>query len=183
MIALASGCLLFQLSNGERVPFSAEMVTVELEGEAGELFDPDFVTEATHAVFHYFQHDLQRRSVSMAEFAEALEKVLRGLVLNAKSSSAPVQSTVTSDLGRLACECGKGCELFFFPRLKEEMRQQLLRQPNVVHFSGLRRCVKQLVGAQRWTARCQSLKEEIVDFLRQCAAVPSGGNRLALVVE
>jgi len=31
-----------------------------------------------------------------------------------------------SDLRKLACESGKGFELVFFPRLRDELRQQLL---------------------------------------------------------
>lgn len=183
MIALASGCLLFQMGNGERVPFSAEMISVELVGEAGELFDSEFVKEASYAVFHYFRHDLGRASVSVAEFSEALEKVLKGFALSAKTTYASAPRMVSSDLSQLACESGKGCELFFFPRLKEQMRQHLLAQPEVVHFSGLRSCVKQLIGVQRWTPKCQSLKEDILEFLRQCATVRTAGNELALVVE
>ena len=34
MIALMSGCLLFRLASGESVPFSAEMISVELVGDA-----------------------------------------------------------------------------------------------------------------------------------------------------
>jgi len=40
MIALLSDCLLFQLTNGESVPCSAEMISVELVGGGDGLLDP-----------------------------------------------------------------------------------------------------------------------------------------------
>ncbi len=117
MSALASDYLLFKMAGGKSVAFSAEMVSVEPAGGAAELFDQEFLTHATKAVFHYFKHELRRQTVSVGEFASALEKVLRGFALTgqaaARTQCAP--RVLESDLRRLACESGKGCELFFFP--------------------------------------------------------------------
>src|SRR6516162_2615935 len=129
MIALSSDCLLFQTTNGESIPFSAEMISIELSGEGVGGFDPEFLKHAASAVFHYFKNDLGRVTVTVGEFASALEKVLRGFGLQAQPAqpSAPMSSHVPrrilkSDLRQLACESGKGFELFFFPRLRDEMR-------------------------------------------------------------
>lgn len=197
MIALASDCLLFQTSNGESIPFSAEMISVELTGEGIGEFDPEFLKHAASAVFHYFKHDLGRVTVTVGEFAGALEKVLRGFGLEADDEAS--QSTepgdlredrkpgdprvLKTDLRRLACESGKGCELFFFPRLRDELRQQLLQYPHVLHFGGLRSCVKQLTGARRWSPRCQTLHDQIVEFLRNCFTTEAVQPSCALLVE
>jgi len=185
MITLASDCLLFELAGGESVPFSADMISVDLMGETALWFDPDFVRHAAKAVFHYFQRELGRQTVTLAEFAEALEKVLRGFKPNGpEPSERPTPSQVAqSDLRRLASDSGHGCELFFFPRLRDELRQHLQQQPRMLRFHGLRGCVKQLVGAQRWTARCQVLEEQIVAYLRECLSAEVSQKELALVVE
>jgi len=195
MIALASDCLLFKTASGESIPFSAEMISVELSGDGSGVFDPEFLKHAASAVFHYFKHDLGRVTVTVGEFAGALEKVLRGFGLKAEAMEAPaseVASTeplaeeprvVKSDLRQLACESGKGCELFFFPRLRDELRQQLLRGPEVLHFDGLRSCVKQLTGAQRWSPRCRLLHDQIVAFLRNCFTAEANQPNCALLVE
>jgi hypothetical protein len=185
MIALASDCLLFRLSGGESIPFSAEMVSVELMGDAGGFFDTDFVRNAAHAVFHYFKHDLNRQSVSVAEFAEMLEEVLRGFKPSAptpNAQSAPLLPVVESDLARLANASGPACELFFFPSLRDELRRQLDQSPRLLRFHGLRGCVKQLAGTRRWTPRCRCLQDQIVEFLRQCLGAEPRKD-LALVVE
>jgi len=185
MIALASDCLLFQMASGESVPFSADMLSVELMGETARFFDEEFVRQAANAVFHYFKHDLARHTVSVAEFAGALENVLRGFKLSApaaaQSNCAP--GVLESDLCRLARESGHGCELFFFPRLRDELRRQLRRGPRLLRFRGLRGCVKQLVGARRWSLRCQGLEDQIVAYLRECVAADARPAQFSLVVE
>jgi len=187
MITLASDCLLFQLANGESVPFSAQMISVELSGDGSGKFDPHFVQHAANAVFHYFKHDLGRLTVTVGEFAGALEKVLQGLGLAAKAvDKAPDKTTariLESDLHQLAFDSGQGCELFFFPRLRDELRVQLRREPRMVRFRGLRGCVKQLTGAQRWSPRCQTLHDRIIDFLRQCLSADARQKECALLVD
>lgn len=184
MISLGTDCLLFQLHNGESVPLSAEMISVELTGEPSDYFDTHFVQHAAQAVFYYFKHDLGRISVSVGEFAGALETVLRGFSGHAASESAPAQPDVLeSDLQRLASESGQGCELFFFPRLRDEMRQQLQHAPRLLRFRGLRGCVKQLAGARRWSHRCQTLHNQIVEYLRECLSAEVRQSDCALVVE
>jgi hypothetical protein len=183
MISLASDCLLFQLANGESVPFSAEMISVELSGGAGK-FDPHFIQHAANAVFHYFKHDLGRLTVTVGEFAGALEKVLRGFGLCAQSTDPVSRPRVLeSDLRQLAFESGKGCELFFFPRLRDEVRLQLQHSPQLLRFRGLRSCVKQLTGARRWCPRCRILEGQILDFLRTCFSVEAPEEKCALIVD
>src|SRR5215475_3524304 len=113
MIALASDCLLFQTKSGESIPFSAEMISVELSGDGIGFFDPEFLKNAASAVFHYFKHDLGRITVTVGEFATALEKVLRGFGLKATEAPQPdsdveegQRRVLKSDLRRLACESG-----------------------------------------------------------------------------
>ena len=76
MIALLNDCLLFQLATGESVPCSAEMISVEIVGGQDRTLDPEVLRHAAASVFHYFKKELMRESVSVGEFAVALERVL-----------------------------------------------------------------------------------------------------------
>jgi hypothetical protein len=184
MITLASDCLLFRLASGESIPFSAEMISGELLGGSITSLDPEFLRHAAHAVFHYFRRDQGRQTVSVGEFTEALEKVLRGLALDPACVSGTGPEPMRElDLCRLAEESGDGCELFFFPRLRNELRSQLTHGPRVLRFHGLRCCVKRLTGARRWTGRCRDLEEQIVEFLRECSGAEAGEREFSLVVE
>jgi hypothetical protein len=169
MIQLRSDCLVFKMNSGEAVPCSAELVTVELIGPAVDLLDPEVVKNAASSVLHYFRHELGRTEVTVTEFSSALERVLRGLGYNVVSGQAPPSPRVAeTDLRQLASGSAKGYELVFFSRLREAMGEVLEQSPEVVRFTGLRGCVKQLVGARRWGRRCQQLNDQIVDYARRC---------------
>jgi hypothetical protein len=185
MITLAADCLLFQLAGGESVPLASEMISFELMGETVGQLDPDFLNHAAKAVFHYFKHELGRQTITMGEFAGALEKVLRRFAEDTGPFASPQAepSLLGLDLCRLARESADGGELFFFPRLREELRQQIRQGQRVLRFRGLRGCVKHLVGARRWTPRCRNLEDEILAYLRQCLGAESRPEELALVVE
>ena len=170
MILLHSDCLVFKMNNGESVPCSVETITIELLGDAAELIDPEIVSHAAATVLYYFKTDLGKTVVSVQEFSLALEKILRGFGLSIVSADhvSETPSIAEADLRLLACESGKGFELAFFPKLREELRRKLDRQPQVLRFRGLRGCVKQLTGTRRWCGRCRRLSDQIVDYLRGC---------------
>jgi hypothetical protein len=185
MIAISSECLLFQLTSGEIVPCLPEMVSVELIGDSTGALDPEVLRHAAASVFHYFKKELNRETVTVVEFAGALQKVLRklGLSLHAENFEPEPPQTVTSDLGIFALESDGCLELFFFPRLRDELRTRLRQSPRLLRFRGLRGCVKQLAGARRWSARCEMMQEQIVEFLRGCLTAEPEQPGCALVVE
>ena len=185
MITLAQDCLLFEMSGGESIPFSAEMVTVEIVGAQGSAWDEDFVRQAAKAVFHYFKQEMGRQTVTVGEFTSALEKVLHGLNLRngLLLGPEPAAEPAGGDLGQLARESGFSGELSFFPRLREELRRQVRCGLRVVRFQGLRECVKHLVGTGRWTGQCRSLEEQIVEYLRGCLSAETSTPDRAMLVE
>ena len=193
MILLRPDCLVFRTADGENIPCSAHEVTVELMSDCTEWLDPDMVEHAAGAVLHYFKSEKGQDAVSVAEFSEALERVLRGLGLNVKASDNAETSVaepesllpprvVEADLQQLAGEANLGCELVFFPRLRDMLRRELDGTPLLLRFRGLRACVKQLVGAKRWGPHCQALNDQIVDYLRGCLGAEKSGSKCALIV-
>ncbi len=197
MIVLAEDYLVLRDASGEGIPCSAEMISVELVGENGSMFDAEFIKQAAGAVLHYFRDELGRQTVTMAEFSMALESVLRGFKLAAQKKEADAMAmaedgpakadsdalVAQSDLCRLAAETDNGGELVFFPRLRDELRAQLRSYPRMLCFRGIRGCVKQLTGARRWSGRCQSLHDQIVEFLRSCMSREDAAADCALVVK
>jgi hypothetical protein len=185
MIALSSDCLLFQLTSGESVPCSAEMITIEIAGNSGDFLDPEMLRHAAASVFHYFKIEMERQTVTVGEFALALEKVLRnlGMTLYVDQPEPRARQTLEADLRLIARESAGSLELFFFPRLRDELRTQLRQSPRVLRFRGLRGCVKQLAGAQRWSSRCEKMQEQIVEYLRGCLTAEPNQTDCALVVE
>jgi hypothetical protein len=185
MIALHNNCLLFQLHNGESVPCSPDMISVEIVGESDSLLEPETLRHAAASVFHYFKIELAREAVTIGEFSLALEKALYhlGYTIRARESGARPGEFSDTDLVRLVSETGDRLELFFFPRLRDELRIQLRQSPRVVRFRGLRDCVKQIAGARRWSRRCERLEDQIIAFLRECLTAETAQNECALVVK
>lgn len=195
MILLQPDCLVFRTADGEDIPCSVQEVTLELMGESATLVDEAVVRDAAVAVLNYFKQEVGTTLVSVGEFAQALERVLKGFgfdvqdpettpVTGAQPDSQPAQpKIVDSDLSRLARTSGKAFELVFFPILREELRRQLRRSPAMVRFLRLRHCVKQLLGAKRWTRRCQNLNDQIIDFLRTSLDAEKRARHCTLWVE
>jgi len=145
--------------------------------------DPDLINDVAAAVFHYFKHDLELTMITMAQFCEAMEQVLRSFAPPTQPAPVVVAETVAEgDLVRLADESA-GSELLFYTRLRAELRDRLRAAPVQLRFSGLRSCVKQLAGVRRWTPRCGSLRDQIVEFLRRCLQAEAGAASCPLVVE
>ena len=184
MILLHSDCLLFQLKNGESIPCAANMISVEIVGESNGLLDPEMLRHAAASVFHYFKFELEREAVTIGEFSGALEKVLGhlGYTIHA-GAAARAREISEADLGLLARESSDSLELFFFPRLRDELRLRLRQSPRVLRFRGLRGCAKQLAGARRWSARCELIQDQIVEYLRGCLTAEPEQHKCALVVE
>jgi hypothetical protein len=185
MIALRTGCLFFQLANGESIPCLPEMISVELLGDSASALDPETLRHAAASVFHYFKVELERHTVTVGEFAQALEKVLRNLGLSVAGETIETRprKIFEADLGLIAGESNENLELLFFPRLRDELRVRLHQSPAVLRFRGLRVCVKQLTGARRWGMRCEKMQEQIVEYLRGCLTAEPNQNECALVVE
>lgn len=184
MMQLNPDYLVFKTTAGENIPCSVELVAIELMGDAISMVDPELIHNASAAVLHYFKTELGRHSVSVGEFSLALERVLRGFGVNIKTETQEEESirVAESDLREVAAAAGESFELLFFARLREEMRRKIEEEPHVVRFKGLQGCVKQLVGAQRWSYRCQIVSDQIVEYLRTCLSAETKKETCALVV-
>ncbi len=186
MFLLADNYLFFKLPSGESVPFTAEMISVELSDGSAESFDQEFLEHTAASIFHYFKHDLERKTVSVAEFAAKFESVLNGFGLKLSGGRLAAEETDDSankDLQLLAFHAGGAGELAFFPRLRSAVLAQFKLTPRLVRFHGLRGAVKSLLGAERWSPRCDRLRDHIVEFLRRTVSKETAGATCALLVE
>ncbi len=183
MIQLHEDYLYVETGTGETIPCSAELLAVELIGDSASGLDPEIVRHAAAAVLHYFKNDLGKSHVTVQDFSLALERVLRSFGLSIAGEHGPTLNSVQmSDLDRLVVGTGDAFELAFFNQLRDEVRKQLEASPQVLHFRGLRICVKKLLGAKRWSHRCQELSDQIVEFIRGCLMIDTTAASCGLVV-
>jgi hypothetical protein len=183
MIQLNPDCLIFDTPEGKHIPCSAEVATLQLMGGSAPDVDLDVVQNASAAVLHYFKHELHQESVSVGDFAEALEKVFVTLGVPMPAGTPTMEPRLAeSDLARLAREAGDGWELMFFAGLRQELKRLLADDPSVVRFHGLRECAMRLAGTPRWGRRSQALSDQIVVFLRSSWSVDANGRACAMVI-
>lgn len=184
MIQLHNDYLNIKTSTGETIPCSAELVTLELVGDSLSSMHPDLIRQVAAAILHYFKHDLGRETVSIADFSSALQRVLMALGFEVRTEEGgSAEPRDPCSLSELANGAGESFELGFFPHLRDQVRRQLDDWPHVLRFYGLRSCVKKLLGAKRWSSRCQELNDQIVEYLRQCLRTEGRDITCGLVVK
>ena len=185
MIALQSDCLIFQLTNGESVPCSPEMISVEIVGDSDGNLDPEMLHHAAASVFHYFKKELERETVTVGEFASALEKVLRrlGLTMHADGFAAAHAGDDRDRPGPVRARIRRQPGTFFLPAPARRIADAA---PPVAAHGALSRAARlrqATAGAQRWSARCEKMQEQIIEYLRECLTAEPDQKGCALVVE
>ena len=185
MIQLHTDCLVFETSDGESIPCSAQDVTVELLGDAALELEPHMITEAAEAVLFHFKVDLGRASVTVGEFTTALEVILRGFgykIVAAGDDDKTDDGTAETNLHDLAHQAGEGLEMVFFCTLRDQIHADLHGKPELLRVKGLREAVKKLTGAKKWSPRCQKLNDQIVDYLRHIVSQHQQQAKLTLMI-
>tara|TARA_Y100000588_G_scaffold357009_1_gene413816 strand:- start:1389 stop:1970 length:582 start_codon:yes stop_codon:yes gene_type:complete len=192
MIQLHTDCLVFETSDGQAIPCSAEDVTVELLGEAAKELEEQVIEEAAAATLYYFKQELGRNVVSVGEFTMALERILRGFGYKVKpvydettTASAREAETDLQPLASRASQSrreGEGLEMVFFCTLRDQIHADLHGKPELLRIKGLRNAVRKLTGSNKWSPRCQQLNDQIVDYLRDIVARHKQEARLTLMI-
>ncbi len=185
MIQLHTDCLVFETSDGEAIPCSAQDVTVELLGDAAHELEPHMVTEAAEAVLYHFKVDLGRASVSVGEFTMALEVILRGFGFKVMATTGDEENepdAAETNLHDLAHQAGEGLEMVFFCTLRDQIHADLHGKPQLLRVKGLRDAVRKLTGAKKWSPRCQKLNDQIVDYLRHIVSQHQQEAKLTLMI-
>lgn len=159
----------------------AEQVALQLAGPMAGRYAEE-IRAAAAAVVYFFRHDLGRTTVSVADFAATLRQALAGLGLSLELPTQQGELGLATDLAGLLAQAPESRELVLFARLRQHLGQQLRTQPASIRYCGLRGCVRRVLGARRWTRRCQRLADQIVSFLRACLQADGRGSPCILVV-
>lgn len=134
------------------------------------------VRDISRGVERFLANHYQGSVIDSDDLFARIEKTLSSLGLDhvaAKIDKTP--PPVRISLSELARRAGTGYELAFFRLLDEQLQSAAEGGVNLVEVHGLHRGVRRLVSTKKWTARCETLKREITDF------VAAAGNRVAMV--
>jgi hypothetical protein len=91
---------------------------------------------------------------------------------------APAPPPIALSLLEIAEAAGAGYELAFFDGLEKRINALVQTGTDSLQLVGLQACVKHLRGAKTWTRACDSLREEVVCFVREKLTARSEGEQL-----
>jgi hypothetical protein len=91
---------------------------------------------------------------------------------------APAPPPISVSLVEIADQAGTGYELAFFDLLEKRIQALLEAGADSLHLCSLQAGVKHLRGTKVWTRACDSLRQEIVCFVREKLVSADGPSRL-----
>jgi hypothetical protein len=160
-----------------------------LRAESGQLFefDPGWLREAitraaqeagypswwltdhvTESIAFYLRLRNDESFVAFSQLSQTVRYVLKVIGYNEIGPHfTPAPPPVTVSLFEIAEAAGGGYELAFFEMLGRRVEQLLGTGVNALQFVALNAAVKHLRGARAWSGACDTLRGEIVCFIRE----------------
>jgi len=162
-----------RFDDGHLAPFDEQRLALSIHSVAERIGQADWwLAESIAAAVHVYATKCRKNSViPSGEIAKIVASVLSMLGFEDLSVAyANNERRTAIHLGELAVRVGTAFELEFFRQLDRALGVVADRRLTVLKVDGLRACVMQLRGAERWTAGCRRFAEEIVEYVRERAA-------------
>jgi hypothetical protein len=142
-------------------------LALERAAKAADLEYFPFVEDIRKGVLQYLEGKCSLKLLPLEELYERVRRLLNSIGCEHIAEHLQMVSPpVTVSLIKTAMAAGNGYELAFFESLRLELA--LLKSVGVeeIHFSGVRDSAMILRGAVKWNKICETLLQEINDFLR-----------------
>jgi len=145
-----------------------------------ELFPPENVTHGsvypswwltdhiTESIAFYLRLRNDEPVVPFSQLSQTVRYVLK--VIGYKEIIpyfAPNPPPIAFSLLEVAEAAGAGYELAFFDGLEKRINALIHTGTDSLQLVGLQACVKHLSGAKAWTRACDTLREEVICFVRE----------------
>ena len=170
MIALKDDFPLVQFDGGQLVAFEPDWLVRSLRRAALKAGYPQWwlAEHVTESVTTYLVRGFEASTLSVARLSEAVRSVLQVIgYAEVASHFVPDAPPAKLSLTDVAQEAAAGYELAFFEILGRRLQELVTPQTTNVELWGLERCVKRLRARKIWSRDCDSLREEIVTFVRE----------------
>ncbi|MCB1237580.1 MAG: hypothetical protein KDM91_21120 [Verrucomicrobiae bacterium] len=129
---------------------------------------PWLAEDVSKGVEAFLRNHYEGTVIEVADLFERIRAALENLGLNHMAAEVEtVVPPVRISLADLARRAGAGYELAFFRLLDDRLRASADGGVRTVVCYGLRRAVKQLASAEKWSARCRVLEDEITSHVNR----------------
>lgn len=169
MISLPSVLPYIRIGSSSLALCEPEWLSDTLRNAADGTDVPEWiVSDISRGVESFLANHYKGCYIDSSDLFERIEKALSSIGLSRIAErmdrTPPPMRVSLSDLARRA---GTGYELGFFHLLGEALQSAASGGACRIELHGLRSAVRRLVGAKKWTERCESLQRLIVSFIQQ----------------
>ena len=175
MISLASGLPVLQIGDRCVSHYSSEWLETSIRSAAEEAGHEGwwFASDIVRSLFLYLRDCFQDTVITVNQLFEKLRLTLSALGFQDIATHLLDQvPPCRISLMQLAtdAEMNGFYELHFFRKLGESLDEAIATGTHLVSTSGLRRAVRVLCGAKRWSPSCESLYQDTLTFIRDRTA-------------
>ena len=181
MVAFKEEFPYLRCDSGQLFEFNRDWLHAAITRAADKAGYPSWwLTEhVTESIAFYLRLRNDESVVAFSQLSETVQYVLK--VIGYKEiipHFAPAPPPISISLVDIAHEAGTGYELAFFDLLEKRINALIDTGADNLQFCSLQSCVKHLRGLKTWTRACDSLREEIVCFVREKLASTTQLERL-----
>jgi len=170
MIALKDGLPLVEFDGGRIVAFDRGWMVASLQKAALKAGYPQWwlAEHVTESIATYLLMRFDENVLGLQRLSKAVQSVLQVIgYAEVASHFDPSPPPMKVSLVEIARDAGSGYELAFFEILGRAIQEMLAGNTSRFELFGLERCVKQLRAKKVWCRDCDSLRTEIVAFVRE----------------
>ncbi len=170
MVAFKEEFPYLRCDSGQLFEFSQQWLHAAITRAADKAGYPSWwlTDHVTESIAFYLRLRNDEPVVDFDQLSQTVRYVLK--VIGYKEivpHFAPSPPPISISLLEVAEEAGAGYELAFFDCLEKRIVALVSTGMDTLHLCGLQPCVKHLRGTKVWTRACDSLREEVVCFIRE----------------
>ncbi len=187
MISLPQQLPMIQIGPGQVAACDPDWLQSTLRGTARSANVPDFFADdIVRGVVYFLRNSYRGTVIAIETLFDKIRSSLNDVGLKEMSEKlATTPPPISISLTDIARRAGSGYELIFYQILAERFHRAAERGIEHLYCYGLRKCVKNMMGAKNWCPRCEKLSREIQDFLndqhlRSKAVRPDSNMALAI---
>lgn len=181
MVAFKEEFPYLRCESGQLFEFNRDWLYAAITRAADQAGYPRWwLTEhVTESIAFYLRLRTDESVVAFSQLSQTVRYVLK--VIGYKEIIpffTPAPPPISISLVDIAHAAGTGYELAFFDLLEKRINALIEIGTNNLQLCSLQAAVKHLQGTKVWTRACDSLREEIVCFVREKLTSTSGPGRL-----
>ena len=170
MVAFKEEFPYLRCDSGQLFEFNRDWLHAAITRAADQAGYPSWwlTDHVTESIAFYLRLRNDESVVAFSQLSQTVRYVLK--VIGYKEIIPyfePAPPPISISLFEIASDAGTGYELAFFDLLEKRINALLETGVDNLQLCSLQACVKHLRGTKMWTRACDSLREEIVCFVRE----------------